>query len=282
MSRRHCIVLLAAFIAHAPANELAKGRGELSVLQHTVVDGTMLGKPSHVAVRSSSRVQARSGATPSERKSPASSSAEALSRRASLLGMMSASSMPFAVVAPAKAEGEGLGEFRKYTALAPLGRADDRIGPEKLRCVGSDGTDSKCMQALAALLEHDVLYGATEKGGYFISGDIRPEIFADDCRFVDPTNDVASLARYKKALEILFDPRKSEISLLQKPVVDGEFINAEIASSGVLKLPWSPRIDPWSSRIRWRVDQSSGLIVEQAQVWNITAGDALLQTFSPR
>ena len=31
------------------------------------------------------------------------------------------------------------------------------------------------------------------------------------CRFVDPTNDVTGLSRYRKALTILFDPAQSEV-----------------------------------------------------------------------
>ena len=37
------------------------------------------------------------------------------------------------------------------------------------------------------------------------------QVFKDDCRFVDPTNDVSSLSRYKKALCILFDPAESKV-----------------------------------------------------------------------
>jgi hypothetical protein len=29
-----------------------------------------------------------------------------------------------------------------------------------------------------------------------VTGDLTPEVFADDCRFRDPTNDVSGLSRY--------------------------------------------------------------------------------------
>lgn len=113
-----------------------------------------------------------------------------------------------------------------------------------------------------------------------MSGDIRPEIFRDDCRFIDPTNDVASLARYQKALTLLFDPAASRVELLAPPVVDEarRTISARLRSSGVLKLPWRPVIQPWESSVVWTVD-SDGLITEQRQTWNISATEALRETF---
>lgn len=35
-------------------------------------------------------------------------------------------------------------------------------------------------------------------GEYFITGDLTPEIFADDCVFRDPTNETKGLSRYVK------------------------------------------------------------------------------------
>lgn len=83
------------------------------------------------------------------------------------------------------------GEWRKYTALAPLGPAGASIGGEKRRGLP--------LSALADILSNDLVNGAHGRGGYFVSGDLTPEIFADDCRFADPTNDVRSLSKYVKA-----------------------------------------------------------------------------------
>jgi hypothetical protein len=35
-------------------------------------------------------------------------------------------------------------------------------------------------------------------GQYFVTGNLTKELFADDCRFKDPTNDIVGLARYVK------------------------------------------------------------------------------------
>ena len=37
---------------------------------------------------------------------------------------------------------------------------------------------------------------------YFVTGDITQAVFADDCRFKDPTNDIVGLARYVKVCQV--------------------------------------------------------------------------------
>ena len=63
-------------------------------------------------------------------------------------------------------------------------------------------------------------------GQYFVTGDLTPDIFDDDCRFKDPTNDIRGLSRYLKALTILFDPKYSGVQLLSIEVVDDLTIRA--------------------------------------------------------
>merc|ERR1712029_349563 len=94
--------------------------------------------------------------------------------------------------------------LRKFTALAPLGPATATIGSEKQKCSGESHLSN-----LSAALAHDLVEGATGQGSYLITGDLRPEIFRDNCRFVDPTNDVTSLSRFQKAAIILFEPSLS-------------------------------------------------------------------------
>lgn len=67
----------------------------------------------------------------------------------------------------AEAQGTG-GAWRKYTALAPLGAADATVGGAKRAGMSLD--------ELAGVLARDVERGATGKGGYFISGDLSPEV----------------------------------------------------------------------------------------------------------
>jgi len=148
----------------------------------------------------------------------------ALSRRALAAGVLIAA-------APAE-DGRKLEDWRKFTALAPLGPSDATTGGAKR--VGLP------LAELSRILANDLVRGAHGRGGYFLSGDLTPEVFTDRCRFTDPTNDVASLAKYTKALSILFDPARSSVALLSGPVVDAgqRTISATIRAEGTLKLPW--------------------------------------------
>ncbi|CAH0364191.1 unnamed protein product [Pelagomonas calceolata] len=170
---------------------------------------------------------------------------------------------------------------RKYTALAPLGSATATLGGAKRICLSE--VLPECLPLLAKTLARDIEKGATGKGGYPISGDLTPEIFRDDCRFVDPTNDVTSLAKYRKALTILFDPNESSVTLVKGPIIDEakRTISATVRSVGTLQLPWRPKIEPWESYLVWKID-GDGLIEQQSQTWNVTATSALKQTFSIR
>ena len=183
--------------------------------------------------------------------------------------------------APARALDALPATVRKYTALAPLGSATASVGGAKRICLSE--VLPECLPLLAKTLARDIEKGATGKGGYPISGDLTPEIFRDDCRFIDPTNDVTSLAKYRKALTILFDPNESSVTLVKGPVVDEakRTISATVRSVGTLQLPWRPKIEPWESYLVWKID-ADGLIEQQSQTWNVTATSALKQTFSIR
>ncbi|EJK52722.1 hypothetical protein THAOC_27976 [Thalassiosira oceanica] len=162
-------------------------------------------------------------------------------------------------------------DVREYTALAPLGRPSTTGD----KCTGLS------LSQLSERLTNDLQSGSTGRGGYFISGDISADIFRDDCAFVDPTNSVSSLSRYRNALAILFDPQSSFVELLAPLEVDETHnqISANIRSGGVLQLPWGPRIAPYESKIVYTVDQN-GLIESQYQEWSISAAEALRETFS--
>mmetsp|Transcript_16768 Transcript_16768/g.25459 ORF Transcript_16768/g.25459 Transcript_16768/m.25459 type:complete len:238 (-) Transcript_16768:576-1289(-) len=176
------------------------------------------------------------------------------------------------ITSPAVAQQE-VQELPRYTALAPLGDANTSTG-NKLTGLSMD--------SIASRLSHDLVDGSTGKGGYFISGDISTEIFRDNCEFTDPTNSVSSLAKYQKALTILFNPEQSFVELVTPLEIDvpKREITGRIRSGGVLKLPWNPRISSYESTIKWKIDDD-GLIESQIQQWSIPASQALRETFTP-
>ncbi|KAL3145504.1 hypothetical protein ABBQ32_003328 [Trebouxia sp. C0010 RCD-2024] len=158
---------------------------------------------------------------------------------------------------------------RKVSAipLAPLGKRTDKVGGDKLEMPTVDQVK-------------DVLRRDLSEGQYFVTGNLTPEVFADDCRFVDPTNDVTGLSRYRKALTILFDPERSEVKLKQIQVSGPASIEADWTLGGYLKLPWQPYVDTIDGHTVYTLNDA-GLIQKQEQQWSISAWTALKQSFTP-
>ena len=173
---------------------------------------------------------------------------------------------------PAEAVIDELPAFlRPYTNLAPLG------SPKS-----SQKTAGLTLQELKDRLEHDLVFGTQNKGGYFVTGDLSTDIFRDDCVFLDPTNEVASLSQYQKGVRLLFDPKTSVVQLLEPLVVDQEArtLSGRIRSRGFLQLPWRPYISAYESKLVYTID-NDGLVAQQAQVWSKPADQALKETFTP-
>ena len=159
--------------------------------------------------------------------------------------------------------------------------ARTRVGQEKRRLGSALSRDE-----FVATLTEDV-----RDRQYFVTGRLTEEIFADDCRFVDPTTDVVGLSRYLTALAFLFDPARSSVQLL------GELSSSELPSGGLeivgryraqgyLRLPWNPKVAPYEGRIVWTVQgddgsPNAGLIVKQTQTWSVSGLEALRETFTP-
>ena len=150
--------------------------------------------------------------------------------------------------------------------LAPLG-AVQHVGGAKVTGLSADQVA-------------DILARNLRDGQYFITGDLTPEIFADDCRFKDPTNDVVGLSRYVKALGIIFDASHSAVRLRDIRVTGPATIEAEWTLGGYLKLPWHPRVKPFVGRSLYTLN-AEGLVQLQDQTWAISGAEALRETFTP-
>lgn len=165
--------------------------------------------------------------------------------------------------------------------LAPLGKAAQSI---YLRGSASERRERRLGQGkkldldaaqIAAILKDDIAIRE-----YFITGNLTEAIFAEECRFSDPTNTVTGLNRYLNALDILFDPNESSVRLIDISVLDSNHIQAKWILGGLLKLPWKPLIKPYEGTCVYTLDED-GLIVAQDQTWSISAGEALKETFTP-
>jgi len=155
------------------------------------------------------------------------------------------------------------------TPLAPLGSIQNT----------GEKTTGLRVEQICEILEKDL-----SERQYFITGNLTTAIFDDACRFRDPTNDIVGLSRYKKALGLLFDPQNSTLDLISIGVVREQGKEPHIQASwmlgGYLKLPWNPYIRPFKGTSTYFTNEK-GLISLQSQEWEISALDALLQTFTP-
>lgn len=164
--------------------------------------------------------------------------------------------------------------LRDFTKLATLGRSVTLSLENK--------TMNLSLQDIATRLQSDLGSGSSGQGGYIISGDISADLFRDDCIFVDPTNRVKSLSQYQNALRILFDPKRSTVSLIDPLTIDEETrtIRGRYRSRGFLQLPWYPYVSTYEATIIYKIDKD-GLVQEQAQTWSKSATRALQETFTP-
>jgi hypothetical protein len=168
-------------------------------------------------------------------------------------------------------------EEARALQLAPLGKPE-HVGGEKRVGVS--------VKEVREILERDLqpvekLSDGTFKGAYFVTGNLTPEIFEDDCAFIDPTNTTKSLSKYMNALKILFDPETSTVDLKSIDIVDDHTIVGVYDCEGYLKLPWHPRVKPYTGKVTWETNDN-GLIVSQAQQWTgISAAGAIMESFTP-
>ena len=163
--------------------------------------------------------------------------------------------------------------LRDYAKLGPLGS----------KKVFENKTTGLSLMDLARRLTNDLERGAHGTGGYFLTGDLSTDIFRDDCVFEDPTNRVASLSQYQKALSVLFDPDRSSIEIVDPLVVNDEegTISGRLRSRGYLRLPWNPYISTYETTIRYTIDPETGLIARQDQSWSKSSSQALRESFTP-
>jgi hypothetical protein len=99
----------------------------------------------------------------------------------------------------------------------------------------------------------------------------------------DPTNDVTGLSRYLAALSLLFDPAYSGVKLLSIRVTGPNTIYAEWMLGGYLNarfFPWRPRVEAFRGTATYTLNEA-GLVAVQEETWDISAFEALRETFTP-
>jgi len=92
---------------------------------------------------------------------------------------------------------------------------------------------------------------------------------------------VRGLRKYLSASSQLFDHKLSRADIISidfDPIDRLIFVGWRI--EGVLNLPWHPPVKPWTGKTTYQID-SSGLISEHTEKWDISVIDAFLSTLLP-
>eukprot|EP00270_Netrium_digitus_P003892 TRINITY_DN14727_c0_g1_i1.p1 TRINITY_DN14727_c0_g1~~TRINITY_DN14727_c0_g1_i1.p1 ORF type:complete len:243 (-),score=23.19 TRINITY_DN14727_c0_g1_i1:80-760(-) len=136
-------------------------------------------------------------------------------------------------------------------------------------------TNNLSIEEIKGIIERDIA-----EGQYFVTGNLTRSVYAENCRFRDPSTDVVGLGKYLRAVSILFDPEVSEHKLISAEVTAPNKIRATWILGGYLKFPWRPKISTIEGTTEYTVGPD-GLIVFHEEVWNISAFTALIESFTP-
>jgi hypothetical protein len=124
---------------------------------------------------------------------------------------------------------------------------------------------------------------------YLWTGDIDPNLYDEECVFTDPTLSFRGLATFQRNIENL-QPILSR--LVQRPKVDlysceldeqAQQVRATWRMRGDIALPWRPGID-LRGRTTFTFDpegEARGRVVDYEEVWELKAGEALMQLLRP-
>ncbi len=116
---------------------------------------------------------------------------------------------------------------------------------------------------------------------YFTTGNLTRSVYADDCRFRDPTTDVVGLKRYILAVSNLFDPAVSRAELVSIRASSSSEIKTEWTLEGTLKLPWKPYIPRIRGTTTYGVN-GDGLVTLHDETWDVSAMAAALAVIGVR
>jgi len=112
---------------------------------------------------------------------------------------------------------------------------------------------------------------------YYVTGRLTKQIYADDCFFdaPDPDMPVTGLTKYVDAISNLFERKSSQVQLLCIETIDDKTILARWRLEGTLKLPWRPKVKPYTGVTVYHLNEQ-GLVQRHTELWSITAFDAFV------
>ncbi|KAG0605337.1 hypothetical protein M758_9G050200 [Ceratodon purpureus] len=173
-------------------------------------------------------------------------------------------------------------QFSRRAALAVLAGVSGDFGiftdwNQSYYCnaVTDEKQTNLSVEQVKEIIENDI-----RKGQYYVTGNLTPSIYNDNCKFTDPTTVVTGVSKYVAAVKLLFDPELSQQELLSIDVTGPRTIEVNWRLGGYLKFPWKPHIMPYEGFTRYTLGDD-GLIVSHDETWSISLLTALLELFTP-
>jgi hypothetical protein len=152
------------------------------------------------------------------------------------------------------------------------------VGPE-MGCKPDEKTRLKhkglLLQDVAEVIRMD--WRESSSKGYYITGNLNPSVYRDDCLFdgPDPDMPVKGLRKFRGAASQLFDRKKSTAELLDFKT-EGDVIIAKWKMNGVIRLPWKPRMPEVIGETTYYLDDDN-LVYMHKETWDISAIEAFLK-----
>lgn len=155
----------------------------------------------------------------------------------------------------------------------------DVVGPP-MGCRPDDKTAFKHwnlpIQDVAEIVRMDWRQDSSK--GYYVTGNLTPSIYRDDCLFdgPDPDMPVKGLRKFRGAASQLFDRKKSNADLLDL-WLEGDVIKAKWRMNGVIRLPWKPQMPEVTGETTYYLDEHN-LVYKHTETWDISAMEAFFKT----
>ena len=127
----------------------------------------------------------------------------------------------------------------------------------------------------------DVVQKDFVQNQYYVTGKLSPAVYTPDCQFKDPTTNVKGVQPYTTAVSKLFDPAKSKAELVSLKVSGPNTLTLKWRLAATLNVPGSPAIKPYTGTTKY-VTNSSGLICQHLEEWDISALDAFVSVLFPQ
>lgn len=148
--------------------------------------------------------------------------------------------------------------------------------PQSLEAATSSSVNPVPIAELRDVVQKDFV-----QNQYYVTGKLSPEVYTPDCQFKDPTTNVKGVQPYTTAVSKLFDPAKSKAELVSLKVSGPNTLTLKWRLAATLNVPGSPAIKPYTGTTKY-VTNSSGLICQHLEEWDISALDAFISVLFPQ